>query len=105
MEKYLKLANRLFLGLLMFIPGIMKFFAIILNGMDGLTALFLALVLVILEIICGSAILANYKLKYAVIPPVVILIISALTTYIGDVSSLLLHLVAISGYLMLGYRK
>ncbi len=114
MEKYLKLANRVLLGLLMLIPGIMKLFVIgptaVVGMLSGLALFawaptFWAWVLMFSEVVFGGAIIVDYKLKYTVIPPVVILFVAALTVNIGNVSSLLLHLVAVLGYLMLAYKK
>ncbi len=114
MQKYLQLVNRILLGLLMVIPGLMKFFVI---GPDAVTGMlsgivlfawapaFWAWILMFSEVIFGLAILANYKLKYTVIPPVVILLIAALTVNIGNPSGLLLHFVAVSAYLMLAYKE
>src|SRR3989344_1777083 len=102
MEKYLKLVNRILLGLLMLVPGLLKFFVIGSEGVAGMLSMivlfswapaFWAWVLMISEVVFGVAILANYKLKYTVIPPVIILVIVAFAFNIGNLSSLLLHLV------------
>ena len=114
MKNYLKLTNRVLLGLLMLVPGLMKFFVVGSDGVAGMLSgivlfswapVFWAWVLMISEVGFGLAILANYKLKYTVIPPVVILLVAAFAFNIGNMSSLLLHLVAVSGYLMLAYKK
>ena len=114
MQKYLKLANRVLLGLLMLVPGLMKLFVTGPSGVAGMLSgltlfawapAFWAWVLMLSEVAFGLAILANYQLKYTVIPPVIILLVAALTVNIGNASSLLLHLVAVSGYLMLAYKE
>jgi uncharacterized membrane protein YphA (DoxX/SURF4 family) len=114
MQKYLQLANRILLGLLMLVPGLMKLFV---SGSDGVVGMlsgitlfawapvFWAWALMLSEVIFGLAVLANFRLKYTVIPPVIILLVAALTVNIGNAASLLLHLVAVSGYLMLAYRE
>src|SRR3989304_301117 len=114
MQKYLKLANRVLLGLLLVIPGVTKLF---ITGPDGVAEMlsgivlfswapaFWAWVLMLSEVIFGLAVLANYKLKYTVIPPVIIMLVAGLTVNIGRTSSLLLHLVAASAYLMLAYKE
>src|SRR3990167_6742709 len=114
MQKYLKLANRVLLGLLLVIPGVTKLF---ITGPDGVVEMlsgiglfswapaFWAWVLMLSEVVFGLAILANYQLKYTVIPPVIILLVAAFAFNIGNASSLLLHLVAVAGYLMLAYKK
>ncbi|MEX2017309.1 MAG: DoxX family membrane protein, partial [Candidatus Pacearchaeota archaeon] len=83
MQKYLKLTNRILLGLLILVPGIIKLFV---SGPDAVIGMlsgialfswapaFWAWVLMLSEVIFGLAILANYKLKYTVIPPVIILL-------------------------------
>jgi len=114
MQKYLKLANRMLLGLLMLVPGLMKFFVVGSEGVAGMLSgiglfswapAFWAWVLMLSEVIFGLAVLANYKLKYTVIPPVIIMLVAGLTVNIGRTSSLLLHLVAASAYLMLAYKE
>lgn len=114
MEKYLKLVNRILLGLLMLVPGLMKLFV---SGPEAVTGMlsgivlfswapaFWAWVLMLSEVIFGAAILANYQLRYAVIPPVIIMLVAGLTVNLGNASGLLLHLVAASGYLMIAYKK
>lgn len=114
MQKYLKLANRILLGLLMVVPGVMKLFVLgpdaVVGMLSGIALFswapaFWAWVLMLSEVVFGLAILANYKLKYAVIPPVIIMLVAGLVVNIGNASSLLLHLVAASGYLMLAYKE
>ncbi len=103
----LKTINRWLLGLLMLVPGLLKLFS---TGVAGVTGMlsgialfawapgFWAWILILSEIVFGIAILANYKLKYTVIPPMIILLVAAFAFNWGRWSSFLLHLVAISGY-------
>lgn len=112
MEKYLKLANKVLLGLLMLVPGFMKFFNLTstIETLSGISLfswapLFWIWVLVMSEITFGGMILIEYKLKYAIIPPVIILLLGILIVHIGNVSMILLNLVAVVGYLMLAYKK
>lgn len=112
-----KLVQRILLGLLILIPGLLK---LLVSGPAGVTGMlsgnflfswapaFWAWVLIIGEILAGIAILANWKIKYTALVPAFILIIAVLTTTIrwSDLgstgwSSVLLHLVAIWGYLTL----
>ena len=114
MKNYLKLTNRVLLGLLMLVAGLLKLFA---SGPDAVTGMlssmalfswapaFWAWTLIAGEVLSGAAILANYKLKYAVIPPMVILTVAAFFVYWGNWYSLIMHLVAVSGYSLLAYNK
>jgi uncharacterized membrane protein YphA (DoxX/SURF4 family) len=109
-----KFINRMLLGLLMLVPGLMKLWAYIqtpdtwfVPGM--LSSLHLpapgviAWILVAAEILSGLAILANFKLQYAIWPPVVILLIAAFTMNLSNPSGLLLHLAAVSNLLLIGW--
>lgn len=110
----LKIINRILLGLVMLIPGLLKLFVIgpsaIVGMMQGI-ALFAwapalwAWILILSEIVFGIAILANYKLKYTVIPPMVILLVAALTVNWGSWPSVLLHLTVISNYSLIAGWK
>lgn len=101
------LANRILLGLVMLVPGVMKLFVVSPSGVTGmLTSLgfpmpsLLAWILIFSEIIFGLAVLANYKLRYTTIPPMIILVIAAFTASISSIPSILLHLVAVSNYMV-----
>lgn len=111
-----KTVHRILLGLLMLIPGLVKLFVATPTGVTGMlsglgfpAAMFFAWILIISEIVFGIAILANWKIKYTVWPPIVILAIAVLTTtpWMGGktllmaMPNLILHLVAITGYWML----
>ena len=111
---HLKIINRVLLGLLMLVPGLMKLFvmkpAAVSGFLDSLgfpASMFFAWVLIILEIVSGAMILANWKVEYAVWAPIVILLVALVTTTPwstpGQIkaTNVLFHLVAISGYVML----
>lgn len=108
--KHLKLINRILLGLVMLIPGLMKLFVLgptvvvgMLAGFGFPAATFFAWVLILSEIVFGIAILANWKLNYTVWPPIVILLVAAFTAQINNVAQILVHIALASNYLMLGY--
>lgn len=111
---YIKLTNRILLGLVMLVPGLFKLWSLIQGnfGVPGFLAslgfpipTFFAWVLMLCEIVFGIAILASWKLKYTIWPPVVILVVAALTTSLNQASSLLLHLAAAANMLTLAYSK
>ena len=89
----------------MLVAGLLKLFV---NGASGVTGMlqgigfpipgFFAWVLILSEILFGIAILADYKLKYTVIPPIIIMIIAGITVNWGRWSNLILHLVVASNY-------
>lgn len=109
---YIKLINRVLLGLLMLVPGLMKLFVMgpsavtgMLSGLGFPAASFFAWILILSEIIFGLAILARWKLHYTVWPPIVIMVVAGIATLVtaGEVGVpiFLLHLVAATSYLML----
>jgi len=110
--KNVHLVNRILLGLVMLVPGIIKLFVIGPNGIIGmLSGLgfpivgFFAWVLILSEIIFGIAILANYKLKYTVFPAIIILIVATFTVQLGNYSSMLTHLALVANYILIAYDK
>lgn len=116
-SKSVWMVNRILLGLLMLVPGLMKLFV---YGPSGVTAMFagmgfpvpalFAWIVMLCEVVFGVAILANWKVKYTAWPPIVILLVAVLVTLpwsnIGSTQwpSVLLHLVAISSYWLLSIR-
>jgi len=105
--KNLETTNRILLGLLMLVPGLLKLFSLGAGAVTGMLSRiglfswapgFWAWVLILSEILFGIAILAKWKLEYTVIPPMIILLVAAFTFAWGSWSSFLLHLVAVSGY-------
>lgn len=111
--KNIALVNRILLGLVMLVPGLLKLF----GGADGVSGMlsgialfswapaFWAWVLIISEIVFGIAILANWRLHYTVWPPIVIMLVAGLTVNWGMWPSVLMHLVVASNYLMLRKSK
>ena len=110
-----KLINRILLGLVMLVPGLLKLFVYGSSSVIGMlqnialfawAPTFWAWVLILSEILFGAAILADWKLKYTVIPPMIILTVAAFTVNWGSWSSFLLHLVAVSNYsLIAGWKS
>lgn len=116
MKKYwkldLSLANRLLLGLLILIPGIMKLFVMgpekvigMLNNLGFPLAEIFAWILIFGEIISGILIIANWKLKYVVFIPAIILLVAAFTVHIKDFSRIIIHLALITNYFLIAYPK
>jgi uncharacterized membrane protein YphA (DoxX/SURF4 family) len=113
--------NRVMLGLFMLIQGLLKVFVMGPDAVKGLLSgivlfswapLFWAWVLIIFEIGSGLAIIANWKTKYTTIPPIIILIVAVLFVVVkwsnlGQTSwsTLLLHLVAISNFILIGVQS
>lgn len=109
--------NRILLGLLMLVPGLLKLFVVGPTGVSGMMSgisifawapFFWAWLLILAEIISGAAILANYKIKYFARIPVVVLVMATLFMGIkwADLgstawSNVFLHLVAASNYVLL----
>ncbi|HLC54104.1 MAG TPA: DoxX family protein [Candidatus Nanoarchaeia archaeon] len=112
-----RIINRILLGLLMLVPGIAKLWGLINPGDKGWfvpsmlsqigfpAPIFFAWVLMLSEIVFGIAILASWKLKYTVWPPIIILLVAALTLARNNPANLLLHLVAIANLWLLGSNK
>ncbi len=114
------LLNRILLGLVMLIPGLFKLFVAGPNAVVGMmqgivifawAPVFWAWVLILSEIIFGIAILANFKLEYTTIPPIIILLVAAFTVYFNyqdllkvNWPTFLLHIAAASNYALLGYH-
>ena len=105
-------ANRILLGLLMLVPGLTKLFISgpsgvtgMLNGMGFPIAGFFAWILILSEIIFGTAILANWKLEYTVIPPIIILVVAAFTAHLTDTMRWIMHLTLITNYILIAYYK
>ena len=115
-----KLVNRIILGLLMLLPGLVKLFVAkpsgvtaMLDGFGFPIPMFFAWVLMLSEIVFGIAILANWKLKYTTWPPMIILLIAILVTlpwgdgkaFLMSIPTIMLHLVAITGFWLLGSKE
>jgi uncharacterized membrane protein YphA (DoxX/SURF4 family) len=115
--KNLGMINRVLLGLLVLVPGLLK---LLVTGPAGVTGMlsgnflfswapaFWAWILIAGEILFGAAILLNWKTEYASYGASAILFFALITAVIrwSDLgstgwSNALLHLVAISNYLLL----
>lgn len=101
--------NWILLGLVMLIPGLLKLFVVkpaaivdMLSGLGFPAATFFAWLLIFSEIVFGALILARWKLKYVVIPPMIILLVAGFTVYWGNWTNMLVHLVLVSNYWLLG---
>ena len=106
--------NRILLGLLILVAGLTKLFVASLSKVIEMLSSnvlfawapgFWAWVLILSEIVFGIAILASWKLKYTVWPPIVIMLVAAFTVYWGNWSSFIMHIVVASNYLMLSYKS
>ena len=109
--------NRILLGLLMIVPGLLKLFVVGPTGVSGMLSgiaifawapMFWAWVLILGETISGAAILSNYKLKYFAIVPVIVLVTATLFMLVNwaDLgktawSNVLMHLAVSSNYVLL----
>ena len=107
--KYTGTVNRVLLGLVMLIPGLLKLFVLkpdavvgMLEGIGFPVATFFAWVLILSEIVFGIAILARWKLEYSVWPPIIIMLVAAFTVSWANWPLVLMHLALASNYWMLG---
>ncbi|MEK6908547.1 MAG: DoxX family protein [Nanoarchaeota archaeon] len=109
-HKNIMTANRILLGLVMLVPGLLKLFVIGSDAVVGMLSSnvlfswapgFWAWVLILSEIVFGIAILASWKLEYTVWPPIVIMLVAAFTVAWGNWPTFLMHLVIASNYLIL----
>ena len=110
--KYIVITNRILLGLLMLVPGLLKLFVYkpagvveMLSGIGFPVATFFAWFLILSEIVFGIAILSRWKLEYTVWPPIVIMLVAAFTVAWDSWPTFLMHLVIASNYLLLGRSK
>src|SRR3989338_1045578 len=106
--------NRILLGLLILVAGLTKLFVaspskviemLSSNVLFAWAPGFWVWVIMLSEIVFGIAILASWKLKYTVWPPIIILLVAALTLARNNPANLLLHLVAIANLWLLGSNK
>ncbi len=116
MYKYAGIVNRVMLGLIMLVSGLMKLFVIkpenvtgMLSGIGFPAASFFAWILILSEIVFGIAILVKWKLEYSVWPPIVIMLVAIFTIYVGGEkgpqwSQILIHLTLASNYWLIGSR-
>lgn len=113
--KQIYLLNRILLGLVMLVPGLFKLAAMLevvemdvvgmLSGFGFPAPVFFAWLLLLVEILFGLAILANWKLKYTVWPPIVVLVLAAFTANLTNITQILVHLALASNYLVWGLHS
>ncbi len=118
--EYFMIANSILLGLLMLVAGLMKLLVMGPNAISGMMSgislfswapMFWAWVLIIFEISAGIAILSKWKLFYATKVAAIILLVAILTVTIQwtgggtNWNSVILHLIAITNYLILGCKS
>jgi uncharacterized membrane protein YphA (DoxX/SURF4 family) len=110
-NKHVGNLNRILLGLVMLVPGIMKLFDMgsskIVEMLSNMVLFswapsFWAWVLILSEIVFGIAILFKWRLQYTSWPPVVILVIASFTVHWANWGNMLVHLTLASNYYMLG---
>lgn len=113
-HKNIATINRILLGLVMLVPGLLKLFVIGPSAVVGMLSgnvlfswapSFWAWVLILSEIVFGIAILARWKLEYTVWPPIVIMLVAAFTVAWGNWPTFLMHLVIASNYWLLVKSK
>jgi len=102
---------RLALGLLFIVPGIMKLMnpampAGMLEGMGFPAPVVFAWVLLLSELIFGAALIVGYKVKYAVWPLMLILVVATIIVHVPSTDpmkwiNVLFHVVGIAGLLSL----
>lgn len=95
--------NRVLLGLLFLVAGLMKLFVIKPAGVEGMlsglgfpVAIFFAWILILVELLGGLSILANWKVKYASYLLLVVMVVAAFTAYLANWSQMLFHLAVAS---------
>ena len=106
----IQVSNRILLGLLMLVAGILKLFVTtpegvknMLTGIGFPIAIFFAWLLIIAEIVSGILIISNWKIKYVVFLPVIILLVATFTVTWGKWTNVIMHLILVSNYLLIAY--
>ncbi len=99
-------ALRIALGLLFFIPGVGKLLdpsgpTGMLAGLGFPAPALFAWLLILVEILCGAALLAGWQTKWAVFPLAVVMLVAIFTVVIpnmgGSPVNLLFHILALAG--------
>lgn len=116
--KHAVLINRLLIGLLFLMTGIMKAFVMKPGAVAGFFGslgipipLFFAWVVLLSEIIFGLALLANYKVELTVLPLMIILIVASLTAvapwknFPQNMSGFFMHLIITANLWMIGSKS
>lgn len=93
------IANRIILGLLFLVAGLMKLFVIKPSGVEGMlagfgfpAAVFFAWVLILVELLGGIALLANRKTKHASYLLIIVMVVAAFTAYWSQWTQMLMHI-------------
>ncbi len=109
--KQILLWNRILLGLVMLVAGVMKLFVM---GPDAIVGMlsgiglfswaptFWAWVLILAEIFAGISILAKWKMKIGTSLAAIIVIVAAFTLNLDNIGNLLMHLALATNYLYWG---
>ncbi|MEK6891212.1 MAG: DoxX family protein [Nanoarchaeota archaeon] len=109
-KEYSPLIIRVFVGLLLLIPGIFKLMnpagiTGMLTGLGFPAPVLFAWILILIEIIFGAIVILGWKLKYTVWPLVVVLVVATITVVIpnmnGNPINLLFHLLGIASLISL----
>ncbi len=110
-KKVLHLLNRILLGLVMLVSGLMKLFLLKPDGVSGMMSgivifawapMLWAWILIVGEIFAGITILTRWNAHIGTWIAAVVLTVAAFTVYLENVSTLLVHLALASNYLLLG---
>lgn len=95
------LVNRIVLGLLFLVAGLMKLFVFKPSGVTGMLselgfpgAMFFAWVLILVELLGGLSLIINWKAKYACYLLIVVMVVAAFTSYWANWTQMLFHLAA-----------
>jgi putative oxidoreductase len=91
---------RVLLGLLMFVPGVMKLMGVMNTGTTGVFSMvgpFLGWIVIVVEIVAGLAVIVGYQTKWAAYPLALILVVATIMTsnaWLPPNSSTFFHLIA-----------
>jgi len=103
----MKMVNRILIGLMFLVAGILKVFVIkpagvvgMLSGIGFPAPTVFAWILILSEIIFGACVLFNVQMKWAPIPLMIILLVATFTVYLTQIPQIFLHLVAVSNIAM-----
>ena len=109
--EHLGLANRILMGSLFLVAGLLKIFVMKPAAIEGMlagigfpAAIVFAWILIIFEVVCGAAILFNWQVKWAGWPLIIILLVATFTSWWANVPQMLVHLVVVSNLLLLMYE-
>ena len=108
---YMILINRILIGGLFLIAGLMKAFVSTPTGVAGFfsglgipATLFFAWIVMLSEIIFGLSVLTGFKMEYTVYPLIVIVLVAAFLTQWGNWSSFLMHIIVAANLFWYGIK-